>query len=115
MCSVIVNNFNIGGAYGSPLEANAPLGIDAYAVLAFAVAQHRFQHITRRRTQKPEGLRSVELGKFAFGYWQKRLEPPRGLALKKRLCILAPERNNHAVPLIRAKLRSAVTALSRIY
>jgi hypothetical protein len=50
---VVVNNLNaVGVSAFQPHKAHTPLAIDAYAVLAPAVALQSFQHIAWRHAQE---------------------------------------------------------------
>jgi len=48
---VIVDDFDVMRIAIAPAEADAPLAVDADAVLSFAIALQRFQPVARRRLQ----------------------------------------------------------------
>jgi hypothetical protein len=59
--SRIVHNLDILGTGLRPAKANAPLVVNADAVLAFSVAVERFEAISGRRLQEIEGCGSLHL------------------------------------------------------
>jgi hypothetical protein len=65
---MIINNLNIVRIALAPNETNAPLAVDANAVLAFSAAFQRFQPVSRRHNQ---------FAQFRGGMKRKQF-PPRG-------------------------------------
>ena len=65
---MIVDKFNVQGFAVSPCEADAPLIVDADAVLTGSVTFKRFEPVTRRGAQKIQCLSSVELGQLTLRY-----------------------------------------------
>lgn len=61
--SVIVDNFNVKGVAVFPFETDAPLPIDANAVLPLAITLEGFKVVRRRDTQVIQRDRRIELGK----------------------------------------------------
>ena len=100
--SLLVHDLNVHGADSSPYEADAPLGIDADAVLTLSIVFQRFQVIARWRLQEGQCLCGVKLGKLALGELGQSPEPARTPALVKSLCLLALERLDHARSVLRA-------------
>ena len=52
--SVVINDFDILGPGGGPCEADAPLAVDANAVLAGAIIAERLQAVAWARLQVPQ-------------------------------------------------------------
>ena len=60
--SVVINNLNaVGVTAFQPHKTHTPLVINAYAVLATAVAFQCFQHIARRQAQEIQRCRGIQL------------------------------------------------------
>jgi hypothetical protein len=55
---MIINNLNVIRVAVAPAEADAPLGIDSYAVLPFPVSRQGFQTVRRRnpKVRKRPGI-----------------------------------------------------------
>ena len=100
--SVIVHDLNVRGPNFSPYEADAPLVVDADAVLTLPVVFQRLQVIPRWRLQEGQCLRRVNLGELALGDVGQSLESTRALSLVEGLSVLALERLDHARSLLRA-------------
>src|SRR5271168_4430607 len=64
---VIVDEFDIPGAAAGPGEADAPLVVDADAVLAGAGAGELFQSVARRHAQVVDALGGVDENEFVVG------------------------------------------------
>jgi hypothetical protein len=94
--SVVIDNFDACRTNGRPHEADAPLVVDANAVLTFPVAFQCLQSIARRSVQKIQRLRGVKLGELALGHRRKSLESPGAISLEQRLSEFALERLDHA-------------------
>ncbi|WP_445083048.1 hypothetical protein [Candidatus Nitrotoga sp. BS] len=99
--SVVVHDLNVGRANISPHEADAPLNIDSNAVLTLSIIFQRFQVIARRRLQKRQCLRRVQLGELTFRNLCQGPEAARALSLVERLGVLALERLDHAMSVLR--------------
>ena len=94
--SVVIDNFNAGGMAINPHKANPPLGIDADAVLAFAVTFKGFELVTRRHPQKLDDRGRVDLLQFAHRHGFKIGEPGDPFTSKQGLRIVALETLDHA-------------------
>jgi hypothetical protein len=64
-CLVIIDDFHVGRTVGSPSEANAPLIIDANAVLSQSVSFQGFEPVPGRSQQISQFDRSCQLIEFA--------------------------------------------------
>jgi hypothetical protein len=93
---VVIDNFNAGGMAINPYKANPPLGVDANAVLAFAVAFESFKLVTRRHPQKIKDRGRVDLLQFAHRHGFKIGEPGDPFTSKQGLRIVALETLDHA-------------------
>ena len=100
---MVVHDLNVCGADFSPYEADAPLIVDSYAVLALSIVFQCFQAIAGRCLQEAQCLRRIKLRELALCDLGQRLEPARVLSFIQRLGVLALERLDHA----RIVLRSA--------
>ena len=58
---VVIHYFDVNRPNVSPYEADAPLIVDADAVLPFPVALERFKMVARRGLEKIQRLSSVQL------------------------------------------------------
>ena len=94
---MIVDDFNFHGAALSPSKANAPLVVDANAVLALSVASQRFETMRRRNEevgQPPGGYNALnphtsapqyrrgqapDVVPFEYSFGLPILEPPHRL------------------------------------
>ena len=99
--SVVVHDLNVRGPNFSPYEADAPLVIDADAVLTLSVVFQRLQVIPRWRLQEGQCLRRLKLGELTLGNLGQRLESTWALSLVERLSVLALERLDHARSVLR--------------
>ena len=93
---VAVDNLDIFGTSFCPTEANAPLVVHSYAVLAQSVARQRFKSIAAQHFQLGETQRLVEHTKLA----QRRVVNPRRQApasftAPDDLCLATPEADDH--------------------
>ena len=100
--SVVVHDFNIRRANFSPYEANAPLIIDADAVLTLPVVFQCLKVIPRWCLQEIQCLRCVELREFPLGDLGQSPEPTWVLALVQRQGVLTLERLDHPRIVLRA-------------
>jgi hypothetical protein len=88
---VIVNNFNIGSAFGSPNKANSPLVINPYAVLTSPISLKQFQAIPRWYSQIFKHQRPIQLRQFPQR-WPFNIDPfANSVTFKKQLRIFAFE------------------------
>ena len=99
---MVVHDLNIGGANFSPDEADAPLIIDADAVLTLPFVFQRFQVIPWWCLQEIQCLRGVKLREFPLGDLGQSPEPTRVLALIQRQGFLSLERLDHVRMVLRA-------------
>jgi hypothetical protein len=84
MCpSVIIDNLDVRWPRRSirPLETDAPLIVDADAVLPLAIALQRFEPVSRQRRQILKDVR---------GFEAIELEPSRPLDCRERLRVCRP-------------------------
>ena len=94
--SVIVQNFDTMRVAVLPTKANAPLVIDAYAVLTFAVAFERLQTIRRRNPEIVETGCVVEHTQLATrNLLNVAWKAPGGCALPNLFGFLVGEVSNH--------------------
>jgi hypothetical protein len=93
--SVVVHDFDVNRTDAGPDKADAPLVIDADAVLTLPIAFQRFKAVARRSLQEIQRLSCFQLGKFALCGWRERLESLRALAFVQRLGVFALERLDH--------------------
>jgi hypothetical protein len=89
--SVIVDDLHIGGPLCRPDEADAPLLIDAYAVLSLPITLQRFEAVARRHLQIVKNCRSVQLRKLAKGRPFDVHPTLHALSLEEGLGVLALE------------------------
>jgi hypothetical protein len=71
---VVIHDLNVCGSSLGPSKANAPLIINANAVLAVAVAFQVFQALARRAPQEFASFRCIELRQLASGDFRDRAE-----------------------------------------
>ncbi len=71
MESVVIDNLNLVRAVGLPLEAEAPLLVDADGVLAFAVSLEGFEPVSGWDVEVVEFGDGVELGELAQRHAQE--------------------------------------------
>ena len=62
---MVVHNFHVKGIFAFPSEADAPLIVDAYAVLPGPVSPKRFKVIAGRDAQIVKVYGDLELIKFS--------------------------------------------------
>jgi hypothetical protein len=79
-----------------PDKTNAPPVINAYTVLALALAFKRLQAVTRRNQQIIQAGRRFQYVKPAHGYPGNSGEAAAVASIKKFLCILATPSLNHS-------------------
>jgi hypothetical protein len=93
---MIIYDFDFMGVLTHPTKAEAPLVIDANAVLASALAFESFQAIAGRKAQDVESVGGIELEELSAGSalnvgWQVT----RSGAGKEILCFGAGEASDH--------------------
>src|SRR5271163_68117 len=93
---VVVDEFDVAGAAATPCEADAPLVVDANAVLAGAGAGQLLQSVARRHPEVVDALSGVDESQLVVC---EPAEFPAELldvaALPDRLSVLIPERADH--------------------
>jgi hypothetical protein len=92
---VVIHDLNVCWSSLGPSKANAPLIIDANAVLAVAVAFQFFQAIAWRRPQEFESFRCIELRQLSSGHFRDRAESLGASRFKEFLGLLATEALDH--------------------
>jgi hypothetical protein len=95
--SVVIHYLYVFGARFRPAKTDAPLIIDANAVLSEAVALQRFKAIARRHPQIIQAARDLKLSELSLRHGSDAYKSPDALALGQRLCLGAPERHDHAL------------------
>ena len=100
--SVVVYDLNFRRPNFCPYEANAPLIVDADAVLTFPVVLQCLKVISGWCLQEIQCLRGVKLREFPLGDLGQSPEPTRALALVQRQGVLALERLDHLRIVLRA-------------
>ena len=65
--SMIIADFNVAGVGPGPMEANAPLIVDAYGMLAVTISFECFEPVAGRCRQVRELDGFVELDEFSDG------------------------------------------------
>jgi hypothetical protein len=101
---MIVDDFDFVGIRFSPFKANAPLVVDANAVLALSVAMKRFQSIAWRLPQirqQTGGMNGPELTK---GGAFNRAEPLASLAPKNSFRFVIAKSSDHTFSVSRRTL-----------
>jgi hypothetical protein len=93
---VVVNDLDIVGVAVSPPEADAPLIVDADAVLAGSIAPQLLQPITRRHPEILEALGGIELGELAqHDPVDDRRKPPARRPREETLGLTVGEAPDH--------------------
>ena len=64
---MVIDDFDLVGSVWLPLEADSPLLVDSYAVLAFPISAQCFKTIRGRNAQVVQLIRDVELQEFPVG------------------------------------------------
>lgn len=80
---MIVDNLNVLRSSIGPTKANAPLVIDADAMLTTAIPLEVLQTIARWGSQELESLCRIELDQLACGDFDDRAEPFRASRFKE--------------------------------
>jgi hypothetical protein len=97
---MIIHNFNVVRVFAVPAEANAPLVVDAYAVLSGAIAFQGFQAVAGWQGLVAQFARAIKLRELSQGHAlnlrrQTVVSPP----LPQPLCFPASELGNHRINL----------------
>ena len=93
---MVVNDFNVAcSSAGGPTETQAPLIIDANAVLTCSLTLQRLQAIAWRGGQIAEGNRGIELPQFSLRDPLDGSKTRNPLPLMEPLCVLRPEALDH--------------------
>jgi hypothetical protein len=97
---MVIHNSNVVRVFTVPAEANAPLVVDADAVLSGAIAFQGFQAVAGRQGQVTQFARAIKLRELPQGHAlnlrrQAVVTPP----LPQPLCLPASEAGNHRVNL----------------
>jgi len=92
---VVIRNFHIVGIALTPDKADAPLVVDADAVLPFPVAFQCFQVIARRRPQITKLGGNIQLPQLSLGHPFESPEALDSLPAVKLVGLPRPERLDH--------------------
>src|SRR3954464_1072604 len=112
--SVIVHDLDLFCASVSPSETQAPLIVDADAVLAGAIPVQGLQAIAGRRGQELECLGRVHLRELARGDLRDRAKSLRASCLKEGPSLFAAEALDHWGTLYRLPVNSKDRAASGV-
>jgi len=82
---MVVDDFNVPSAVGSPAKADSPLVIDSNAVLATPVTTELLQSVAWRHVGIVQILGAVEHLELPFGLGLERSERPRRTAAEQLL------------------------------
>lgn len=97
---MIIHNFNVARVFTVPAEAEAPLVVDADAVLPRPIAFQGFQAVAGRQGQVAQFARAIKLRELPQGHplnlGRQAVAPP---SLPQPLCLPASEVGNHHVNL----------------
>jgi hypothetical protein len=91
---VIVNYFNVFGAGGRPVEADAISIVDSDAPLASPVAMKGLKSVARRYPEVFKRLCDLQLPQLPASRSRNRREPGDSLTLGQRLRVAIFERDN---------------------
>ena len=95
MLLVIIHNLHVVGIAIAPDKTNAPLVIDADAVLAFPVTFQGFQMIAGRRPQIAKFGRDIQLPQFSLSDALKSQKSFDGSPVMNLLGLSRPEGLDH--------------------
>ena len=97
MLLVVVDDLDVEGIGGAPDEADAPLIVDADAVLASTIALERLEPIAGRNAQVGEGVGRIEDDEFPKRDALKAGgQTTRAATLKERFRVGVAEGADHA-------------------
>jgi hypothetical protein len=88
---MVIDDFDVLGAAVRPSEADAPLVVDANAVLALPVSPQGLQPVPRRNPQIAEATRDLELAKLATRHVGTGFEAPDPVTARQGSGIRASE------------------------
>lgn len=94
-----VHDFDGVNVAVSPLKANSPLIVDAYAVLPVAVALQAFQPVSRQVRERLQVGRRIQDIQFSQGGSLDGLEPADRFTTEEALGVRAAERPDHTIML----------------
>ncbi len=97
---MVVHNLDIVGIPVSPHKTNAPLIVDANAVLPFSISLQRFQVIARRRSQIAEFRGDIQLTEFPLPHPLDISKPPDPPPSMKLFSLFRSKGLDHLVKLI---------------
>jgi len=92
---MVIHDFNIVSIPFPPNKADAPLVVDADAVLPSAIAMQRFEPITRWRGQIAQVCRSIDLCQLSLRDSFDGTKPFRPLPLMRAFRLLRAEGLDH--------------------
>jgi hypothetical protein len=96
---VVIDNLHIVGIAPVPLKADAPLIVDADAVLAGAVAPQPLQTVARWHSEVGQAHRRIYDAEFPQGHsLNSRSKLPNPLTLEEPFGIPIPKALNHPEP-----------------
>jgi hypothetical protein len=101
LSSVVIHDFNLVSAVVVPHKTNAPLVIDANAVLPFSVVLQRLKVIARRNSQTDQFRDCLQQQQLAPRHPFDVSEPRHKLASEQGLGVGANERMDHGIILFR--------------
>ena len=94
---MVVDDLDVVGVAFRPPEADAPLIVDANAVLSLSIATERFQAVAWRRAQEIKGVSGVDQEQLSLGL-SPNCEPLAGTpAREERLGRTVAEALDHCV------------------
>ena len=96
---MVIHNLNIVRIAVAPHKADAPLIVDANAVLSLSIALERFQVITRRRRQVAQLCCDIQLSKFSLRHPLETPKPSDALSRIEPFRLLRPEGLDHPLML----------------
>jgi hypothetical protein len=96
---VVVDDFNVLGAIGSPwpLETKTPLRVDADAVLALPVARQSLQPVAAELCKLPQALRRFKNPQALLRLTAETFEGGNSFAFRKVLAPPIPVAPNHRI------------------
>ena len=92
---MVVNNLDFVGMPSAPNKANAPLIVDADAVLPPPIPFQAFEAVSRQRRKRSDIYNGIENIQFAKRRALDCLEPAHSFPVKEALGIRAAERLDH--------------------
>jgi hypothetical protein len=108
--SVVVDNFNILWTSSAPAEAEAPLVIDTYGVLAGAVALQAFKPVARWKSKVFRTLGGIEKQKLPLRRCTNARKALHGVPAKEAFGVFAAKGLNHSISVALVRSTSSVQA-----